>query len=127
MRRMELQQDLQPASPRARILIVEDEVLTRMALAEELREAGYSVVEAANADAAMAYLRTYAQVDLVLSDIKMPGSMDGLELARRLGVEYPSLPVLLASASSPGVETVIPKPYDMERVLSVISKALQRE
>ena len=127
MGRMELEHELQAASPRARILIVEDEVLTRMALAEELRDAGYSVVEAANADAAMAYLNTTGQIDLVFSDVKMPGSMDGLELARRLSVEHPSLPVLLSSASSQGVDAVISKPYRMERVLSIISKALRLE
>jgi CheY-like chemotaxis protein len=115
--RMELEHELQAASPRACILIVEDEVLTRMALAEELRDAGYSVVEAANADTAMAYLNTTGQIDLVFSDVKMPGSMDGLELARRLSVEHPSLPVLLSSASSQGVDAVISKPYRMERVL----------
>jgi len=121
---MELKDELQPASPRARILIVEDEVLTRMALAEDLRDAGYSVVEAANADAAMAYLNTGSQIDLVLSDIQMPGSMDGLELARRLRVERPSLPVILSSAA-PESGSVIGKPYRMERVLSVISETLQ--
>jgi two-component system, response regulator PdtaR len=124
---MELKHELQPASPRARILIVEDEVLTRMTLAEELREAGYSVVEAANADAAMAYLNTGDQIDLVFSDVTMPGSMDGLELARRLRVERPALPIILSSASSQGVEAVITKPYRMERVLSIISKALRLE
>ena len=121
---MELTDESLPASPRARILVVEDEVLTRMALAEELRDAGYSVVEAANADAALAYLNTGSQIDLVLSDIQMPGSMDGLELARRLRVERPSLPVVLSSAGSQS-GSVIAKPYSMEQVLSIISKMLQ--
>ena len=126
MRRMELRDELQPASPRARILIVEDEVLTRMALAEDLRDAGYSVVEAANADAAMVYLNTGSQIDLVLSDIQMPGSMDGLELARRLRVERPSLPVILSSAA-PQEGSILAKPYRMERVLSIISNTLRAD
>jgi CheY-like chemotaxis protein len=126
---MELKDELQPASPLARILIVEDEVLTRMGLAEDLRDAGYFVVEASNADDAMAYLKTGSQIDLVFSDIQMPGSMDGLELARRLRVERPSLPVILSSGGRgpEGVATFITKPYRMERVISTISKALQHE
>jgi CheY-like chemotaxis protein len=127
MRRMELKDEVQPASPRARILIVEDEVLTRMALAEDLREAGYAVVEAANADAAMVYLATGNQIDLVFADVQMPGSMDGLELARQLRIEHPSVPVILSSASSQAIDAVIAKPYRMERVLSIISKALRLE
>jgi CheY-like chemotaxis protein len=124
---MELKDELQPASPLARILIVEDEVLTRMALAENLRDAGYSVVEASSADDAMAYLNTGSQIDLVFADIQMPGSMDGLELARRLRVERPSLPVILSSAGTARIANFITKPYRMEQVLSIISKALRPE
>jgi CheY-like chemotaxis protein len=124
---MEQNAEAQRATPLARILIVEDEVLTRMALAEDLRDAGYSVVQASNADEAMAYLNTGSQIDLVFSDVRMPGSMDGLELARRLGVERPALPVVLASAGTGGIATFIAKPYRMEQVLSTISKILQPE
>jgi CheY-like chemotaxis protein len=128
MRRMELKDEVLAApSPRARLLIVEDEVLTRMALAEDLRDAGYFVVEAANADAAMAYLNSGSQIDLVFSDVNMPGSMNGLELALRLRIERPSLPVLLSSGGPVGVAGLIAKPYRMERVLSIISKALRLE
>jgi CheY-like chemotaxis protein len=122
---MELTDQLQPTSPLARILIVEDEVLTRMSLAETLRDVGYFVVEASNADEAIAYLETGSQIDLVFSDIHMPGSMNGLELARRLRVDRPSLPVILSSSGTAEKTTFIAKPYRMERVLSIISKALR--
>ena len=124
---MELEDEAQAAVPLAHILIVEDEVLTRMVLAESLREAGYSVVETSNADDAIAYVNTGSRVDLVFSDIQMPGSMDGLELARRLRVEHPTLPVILSSAGTDQIATFIAKPYRMERVLSIISKALKLE
>jgi CheY-like chemotaxis protein len=126
---MELKDELQPVSPMARILVAEDEVLTRMVLAEELRDAGYTVFEASNADEAMAFLKTGSQIDLVFCDIQMPGSMDGLELARRLRVEYASLPVILSSAH-PRPKTValfIAKPYRVERVISTISQTLRLE
>ena len=122
---MQLDDEPEPVSVLARILIAEDEVLTRMVLAEELRDAGFFVVEASNADDAIAYLRTDSQIDLVFSDIHMPGSIDGLELARRLRVEHPTLPVILSSgrqgpegatflSQSPGNKT--------ERVISLVFK-----
>ena len=82
-----------------------------------------------NADEAMTLLKTGSQIDLIFSDVQMPGSMDGLELARRLRVEYPSLPVILSSAH-PRPKTValfIAKPYRVERVISTISQTLRLE
>jgi PleD family two-component response regulator len=66
---MELMDEVRSPAPKARILIVEDEVLIRMTLAEDLRDAGYSVIEASNADAAFEYLKTGSQVDLVFSRV----------------------------------------------------------
>ncbi len=125
---MEPDTDLQLASPIAAYPHRRGRnCITRMALAEDLRDAGYSVVEASNADEAMAYLNTGSQIDLVFSDVTMPGSMDGLELARRLHVERPLLPVILASGGTERIATFITKPYRMEQVLSVISKTLRPE
>jgi two-component system, response regulator PdtaR len=113
----------------ARILIVEDEVLTRMVLAEELREAALGVIEAATADEAHSYLKSGEDVDLVFSDIRMPGAIDGLELERQLRIQYPCLPVLLTSANKgpEGSTLFIAKPYNMERLLSIIYKTLGLE
>jgi CheY-like chemotaxis protein len=61
------------------VLLVEDEVLVRMMLADQLREAGCTVVEAPDADQALLILRqNLVRIDIVISDIRMPGSMDGL-------------------------------------------------
>lgn len=113
----------------ARILVVEDEVLTRMVLAEELREAALGVIEAATADEALSYLKSGGDVDLVFSDIRMPGAIDGLELERRLRVQYPCLPILLTSANKgpEGSRLFIAKPYNMERLVSIIYKTLGLE
>jgi PleD family two-component response regulator len=75
-----------------RILVVEDEVLIRCLICDDLREAGFVVVEAENADEASSYLASGAPVDLIFSDVHMPGSMDGLDLARRIRNERPCLP-----------------------------------
>jgi hypothetical protein len=64
-----------------RILVVEDEVLIRALIAEELRLEGFSVIEADRADDALTYIKAGAQVDLVFSDIQTPGSLNGLQLA----------------------------------------------
>ena len=59
----------------ALILVVEDEVLVRVLVAEELRLAGFSVIEAGRADEALTFIKADEQVDLVFSDIRMPGSL----------------------------------------------------
>jgi CheY-like chemotaxis protein len=65
------------------ILLVEDEVLVRMPIAQYLRDCGYKVVEAVNADEAIAVLmHPETVVDIVFSDIEMPGSVDGFGLAK---------------------------------------------
>ena len=72
------------------LVVVEDEVLVRMMLADQLREAGYRVVEASDADEALELLQHDAlDVKVVISDVQMPGSMDGIELARVIRSKYP--------------------------------------
>jgi len=78
------------------ILVVEDEVLLRLAAAQHLRQAGYEVLEACNADEALRLLAK-ADVDVVFSDITTPGSMDGLQLADWLREHRPEVGIVLAS------------------------------
>ncbi len=82
---------------RATILVAEDEVLVRMTLADQLRDAGYAVIEAANGHEAVDVLRT-APVGFVVSDVRMPGSIDGVALARLVRAEYPATKIILTSA-----------------------------
>jgi two-component system, response regulator PdtaR len=63
------------------ILIVEDDFLTRMNTARMIEDAGFDVVEAANADEAIVVLETRLDITVVFTDVQMPGSMDGLKLA----------------------------------------------
>jgi CheY-like chemotaxis protein len=112
-----------------RVLVIEDEVLVRIALAEELRATGLDVVEAMNADEAWSYLQTGGRADLVFSDISMPGSMDGLEFARRAKAHYPDLNVILTSGSSQFVGTqecrdFLPKPYAFDYAVKFVLEAL---
>jgi CheY-like chemotaxis protein len=82
------------------ILLVEDEVLVRFDTGERLREAGYAVLEAANAEEARSLLKTFPEIALVFSDIQMPGSMNGAEFARYVRADYPEIPVILTSGTS---------------------------
>jgi len=106
------------------ILFIEDSVLVRIAIADDLRAEGYHVIEAADADEAFAVLRSGTVIDVVLSDINMPGSMNGIELARLASAEYPAMKILLAS-SDPPIEEVrydgfFAKPYEVASIVAKI-------
>ena len=105
------------------VLLVEDEVLVRMMLADQLREAGCTVVEASDADEALLLLRqNLVRIDLVISDVRMPGSMDGLGLARVIRSECPELKIILMSGhhrplEGPDYDAFFPKPYDRPAII----------
>lgn len=83
------------------ILVVDDEVLIRFAIADYLRDCGYHVLEAANAAEALELLESQLDlVDLVFSDVQMPGAMDGFGLARWVRANRPWLPVILTSGNA---------------------------
>jgi CheY-like chemotaxis protein len=89
--------DPKPEAPGSTILVVEDEILVRLMIAEELRGQDYNVLEAASADEACSVLQSGVKIDLVLTDIRMPGSIDGAGLVHLIRVERPALKVVLAS------------------------------
>ena len=79
------------------ILIVEDEALIRSLCADVFREAGFNVLEADNGDHAMDVLGGQAPIDAIVSDIRMPGSIDGLALRREVENRWPGTKMLLTS------------------------------
>src|SRR5262245_36277403 len=79
------------------ILVVEDEILVRMVIADRLRDAGFNVIEASNADEAIAVLRSGLKLNAVLTDVQMPGAMNGIGLAQLAKSESPELKCILAS------------------------------
>lgn len=109
------------------VLVIEDEALIRTALAEELRYAGLTVVEAVSADEGWSYLQAGGRADLVFSDVHLPGSMDGLELARRVRKYYPDLHVVLTSGRvthQDETEKFLPKPYAFDEAVNIVLKTL---
>jgi CheY-like chemotaxis protein len=101
------------------VLLVEDELLVRMTAADTLEEAGFQVLEAADADVAMAVLEARsAEVQVLFTDVHIPGSMDGLELAEQVHRRWPHVLLLISSGyAQPQPEEIadhgrfVPKPY----------------
>ncbi len=83
--------------PMPTILVVDDELVIRMAVADHLKDCGFLVIEACDAEEAIEVLRAVPSVALVFSDVRMPGPMDGLGLAGWLAEHRPGLPVVLAT------------------------------
>ncbi|MFK4810669.1 response regulator [Devosia sp. ZW T5_3] len=79
------------------ILVVEDEPLVAMSIVAHLRDEGFVVLEAANADEAIAILEQNARVRLIFTDIDMPGSMDGLKLAAAVRDRWPPVHIIVTS------------------------------
>lgn len=79
------------------VLVVEDEAMILAHVACVLSEAGYRVIEAANADEALSALEGGARVHLVFTDVQMPGKVDGLELARLVSTRWPRTSLLISS------------------------------
>jgi CheY-like chemotaxis protein len=79
------------------VLVVEDEMLLRMRAVDMVEDAGYTSVEAVDADAAFAILESRSDIALLFTDIQMPGSMDGLGLARSVHDRWPPIKIILVS------------------------------
>lgn len=119
------------AARRRTVLVVEDEVLVRLMLADVLDDAGFRVIEAANADEALRVMSAIPDVSAVVTDVEMPGgSLNGFELARRIRAEW-NIGVLIASgrqAPRPGElpegSHFVAKPVYPETLVSLIRTLL---
>jgi two-component sensor histidine kinase/ActR/RegA family two-component response regulator len=79
------------------VLVVEDEMMLRMRAVNIVEDAGFTAIEAVDADEALAILESRSDVDLLFTDIQMPGSMDGLRLAHAVHQRWPSIKIILVS------------------------------
>ncbi|KTT74618.1 response regulator [Sphingomonas endophytica] len=113
------------------VLIVEDELFVRMIGADALAEAGYSVLEASSADEALNILETAGEVQVLFTDIRMPGSMDGLQLAEVVHERWPRIRILLTSGDIRPSRDAIPddgrflaKPYRFDSLSRELNSLL---
>ncbi len=109
------------------VLIVEDEFLLRMDAVDMIAAAGFEAVEAANADEAIKILEARRDITVVFTDIQMPGSMDGLKLARAVRGRWPPIKIVATSGRVAIAETdlpeggkFLPKPYSPTDVAGVL-------
>lgn len=125
----------QPQPALATVLIVEDEPVIRLYEAELAEGAGYKTLEASNADEALQALEASDQIEILLTDVRMPGSMDGLALAEAVRDRWPDKVIVIASAhmSRPEVARgldamLLQKPFTPHELISVLEGAtLRRE
>lgn len=117
----------------ARVLLVEDEDLIRLIIAEALEEEGFEVVEAADANSASAMIDGPDGFDLLLTDIQMPGDLDGIGLADRARARHPRLPVIFVTGRPEvmnrmgrlgPLDVFIRKPYGPAQVVAAARRLL---
>src|ERR1700712_5549147 len=113
------------------VLVVEDEALLLFSVADDLRDAGYHVLEATNADDAIVLLADNPEIKLLFTDIDMPGSMDGLKLSGVVSDRYPPVRIIVTSGKhAPGADRLpagglfMPKPYSSNAVVEVMGRLL---
>lgn len=113
------------------ILLVEDDVLVRFTTADILREAGFDVLEAVDSSEALALLTTGHPLNLVITDIRMPGRMDGVQLASVIKATRPNLPIALLSShldrTDHDADAFVPKPYDVDQLVGVVKRLIGAE
>jgi len=109
------------------VLIVEDEPLLRMHAASIIEDAGFSTLEAACADEAIAFLENNPLIRVVFTDIDMPGSMDGLRLAAAVRDRWPPVELILTSGQVKVSDADLParghffsKPYDAGQLVNIL-------
>jgi len=112
----------------ATILIVEDEALVRLELAVWLAEIGVDTLSAETADDAIALLDSHPEIEGLLTDIKLPGSMDGIRLAHHVRGRWPPVRIIVISgfidtlqADLPQGSLFIPKPFGPEKLRGALA------
>ncbi len=115
---------------RSSVLVVEDEVITRITLGQNLRDLGHDVIETSNADEALVVFEATLP-DIIVTDIRMPGSVDGIDLCSTVHKIYPELPVIIVSAHlDPDVHgcdphtKFFPKPYSIVELVEAVQSTL---
>ena len=115
------------------ILVVDDEPMIRMAVTDHLKDCGFLVIEACNAEEAIEVLEAVPDIALVFSDVRMPGSLNGIGLVQWLSQYRAGIPVILATgdmgkayaASELCGAHFFPKPYSLDAVGQKVQELLQ--
>jgi two-component system, response regulator PdtaR len=113
------------------VLVVEDEPIVRMVAAEALQESGFLVFEATDAAEALFVLSMHPRIDLLFTDVNMPGGMDGLGLAVRAVQGIPTIRIIVTSGrerfadwSLPDHGKFLAKPYEADQLITLVRQEL---
>ena len=117
-----------------RVLVVEDEYLIRLTLVEALSDEGYTVDEAESGDAALPIITGGPAIDMLLTDIQLPGTLDGRRLAEQARQHVPGLPVLFmtgrpdptAEAGAGPNDRYIAKPYTLSDICKAVASLIRK-
>lgn len=115
-------------------LVVDDEPLILMDTSDIIRDAGYAVIEARSADEAFAFLERHSSLQLLFTDVQTGGSLDGLDLARKVVERWPHIEVIVASGARvpkegelPDSASFIRKPFTAQTVLEILREHFPTE
>ena len=115
------------------VLIVEDEMMLRMRAVDIVEDAGFTPIEAVNADDALAILESRSDIELLFTDIQMPGSIDGLKLAHAVHERWPSIKIILVSGQlkltdedKPADSRFFGKPLDVKQMIAEMQDMMGR-
>src|SRR3984957_13469532 len=121
----------EPMRPSVAVLIVEDEPLIRMGTVYLIQDAGFDVYEAGSDGAAIALLQLHKEIRLILTDVDMPGSMDGLKLAHYVRGRWPPVKIIVTSGHVKVTEDSLPagalfmsKPYEPAEITHKIRELI---
>src|SRR5437588_3755659 len=118
-----------PVEASTNVLVVEDEMVLRMRAVDIVENAGFTAVQAINADEALSILESRSDISLLFSDIQMPGSMDGLKLAYAVHERWPSIKIILVSgqvklsdAEKPANSRFFGKPLEVKQMITELQE-----
>lgn len=116
------------------VLVVEDSAIIRMSAVDLVLSAGYEALEAGDADEAIRILETRDDIDLVFTDVQMPGTMDGIKLSHYIRDRWPPVKLIVASGAAiveesmlPAGSRFFPKPYDDLTITEAMQRLLSSE
>jgi two-component sensor histidine kinase/CheY-like chemotaxis protein len=120
---------LVPTGASTNVLVVEDEMVLRMRAVDIVEDAGFTAVEAVNAEEALSILESRSDISLLFSDVQMPGSMDGLKLAHAVHNRWPAIKIILVSgqvklsdSDTPADSRFFGKPLEAKQMIAELQQ-----